>query len=125
MVCATQNQLKTTIEQLESTRIDNEEKVPTEEDKDTDQLPDYSIYDDDVNASMLRVLRNEEDEQEQVLNQETVATTNLPEIIEVSDDSSDEADLQVLQTIQPKMQSNTIQPQNLLQQTKPTPPYDL
>ena len=55
-----QNELKNTIEQLESTRIDNEEKNTSEE-KDTDQLPDYSTYDEDVNASILRVLRDEEE----------------------------------------------------------------
>ena len=54
-VTTEQNQLKNTIEQLESTRIDNEEKEIE------DQLPDYSMYGDDVNASMLRVLRDDED----------------------------------------------------------------
>ena len=58
------NELKDTIEQFESTRIDNEEKN-TSEDNDIDQLPDYSIYNDDVNASMLRVLRNEEGVEEE------------------------------------------------------------
>lgn len=47
-------QIKNTTEQLESTTIDNEEKTD-------DQLPDYSSYDDDVNASILKVLKNEED----------------------------------------------------------------
>jgi hypothetical protein len=63
------NELKTTIEQLESTRIDNEEKIPNEE-NDIDQLPDYSVYNDDVNASILRVLRNEEGGEEETVNQE-------------------------------------------------------
>ncbi|CAF3649762.1 unnamed protein product, partial [Rotaria sp. Silwood1] len=49
-----------------STRIDNDDK----EEKDNDQLPDYSIYDDNVNASILRVLRNEEDVEEETLNQD-------------------------------------------------------
>lgn len=55
--------------QLESTRIDQDERIPPEE-KDNDQLPDYSTYGDDVNASMLRVLRDEEDNGEQPLNQD-------------------------------------------------------
>jgi hypothetical protein len=68
--------LKNTIEQLESTRIDNEEKNTSEE-KDTDQLPDYSIYDDDVNASILRVLRNEEGVEEPTLNQQVRFTIKI------------------------------------------------
>ncbi len=60
IISTNQNELKNTIEQLESTRIDNEEKSTSEE-KDTDQLPDYSTYDEDVNASILRVLRDEEE----------------------------------------------------------------
>lgn len=68
--------MKNTIEQLESTRIDNEEKNTSEE-KDTDQLPDYSIYDDDVNASILRVLRNEEGVEEPTLNQQVRFTIKI------------------------------------------------
>lgn len=69
-ITSDQNELTNTIEQLESTRIiDHEEKTSNEE-KETDQLPDYSIYDDDVNASILRVLRNEEDIEEKTSNQE-------------------------------------------------------
>jgi len=71
VVSSNQNELTNTIEQLESTRIDHEEKIPNEE-KETDQLPDYSIYDDDVNASILRVLRNEEDIEEKTSNQEVI-----------------------------------------------------
>jgi len=71
IVSSNQNELKNTIEQLESTRIDNEEKI-LNDDKDIDQLPDYSIYDDDVNASMLRVLRNEEGSEEQTPNEEVI-----------------------------------------------------
>lgn len=63
--------MKTTIEQLESTRIDSEEKT-SNEDQNTDQLPDYSAYDDDVNASMLRVLKGEEGVEEQTTNQEVI-----------------------------------------------------
>jgi hypothetical protein len=109
-IATNSNQLTNTIEQLESTRIDNDDKVPTEE-KDIDQLPDYSIYDDDVNASMLRVLRNEEDDEEQTLNQETTTKTksDLPEIIEISDDSTDGVDVQVLQKIEPKAQNKPVQ----------------
>lgn len=59
VVSTNQDELKSTIGQLESTQIDAEEKNPNEQEE-TDQLPDYSIYDDDVNASMLKVLRNEE-----------------------------------------------------------------
>jgi hypothetical protein len=65
------NELKNTVEQLESTRIDSDETLPSDE-KETDQLPDYSIYDDDVNASMLRVLRNEEGIEEQASNQDVI-----------------------------------------------------
>ncbi|CAF4489051.1 unnamed protein product [Rotaria sp. Silwood1] len=107
---------KNSIEQLESTRIDNDDK----EEKDNDQLPDYSIYDDNVNASILRVLRNEEDVEEETLNQD-VTTKNSPIVIEVSDDSSDSTDLQIVQTIEPKIQKKTdqiqpiVQPQNLFQ----------
>lgn len=68
-VVTEQNHLKTTIEQFESTRIDNEEKEIN------DQLPDYSIYDDDVNASILRVLRNEEGTEETTTTTKT--TTNV------------------------------------------------
>jgi hypothetical protein len=70
-VSSNPNELKNTIEHLESTRIDNEEKMPNEE-KESDQLPDYSIYDDDVNASILRVLRNEEGVEEQTANKEVI-----------------------------------------------------
>ena len=67
VVSTNQSDLKNTIEQFESTRIDTEEKNSNEE-KETDQLPDYSIYDDDVNASILRVLRNEEGVEEPTSN---------------------------------------------------------
>ncbi|CAF0732357.1 unnamed protein product [Rotaria sordida] len=117
--------LRNFTEQLESTRIDNDDK----EEKDNDQLPDYSIYDDDVNASMLRVLRNEEDNPEEETLKQDVATNNSPIVIEVSDDSSDSADLQIVQTIEPKIPKKTdqlqppIQPQNMFQlytaQSKP------
>ena len=65
------NDLKNTIEQLESTRIENREEEKNEE-KETDQLPDYSSYNDDVNASMLRVLRNEEGTEEETKNQQVI-----------------------------------------------------
>jgi hypothetical protein len=67
-----QNQLKNTCEQLESTRIDSEDKLPSTEEKDDDQLPDYSIYDDDVNASILKVLKNEEGMEEQTLDRDVI-----------------------------------------------------
>lgn len=60
LISTEQNQLKTTIEQLESTRIDSEEKTTNEKKENDDQLPDYSAYGDDVNASILRVLKTEE-----------------------------------------------------------------
>lgn len=111
IIPSNENQIKTTTEQLESTRIDNDDKLPTEE-KESDQLPDYSIYDDDVNASMLRVLRNEDDEEEeQTLNQETKtkSTNTIIELIEISDDSIDNTDLPVVQTVEPKIQNKPVQ----------------
>ncbi len=72
IVSNNQNELKNTIEQLESTRIDNEEKN-TNQEKDMNQLPDYSIYDDDVNASILRVLRDEEGVEESTSNQQVIS----------------------------------------------------
>ncbi|CAF3370658.1 unnamed protein product [Rotaria socialis] len=95
--------------QFESTRLDQDEQIPAEE-KEDDQLPDYSVYDDDVNASMLRVLKDEEDGDEQRLNQEAT-TNNEPILIEVSDDSLDSQDLQIVQTIEPKTQKKPDQPQ--------------
>ena len=64
IVSTDQNSLKTTIEQLESTRIDSGEKASNEEKESDDQLPDYSVYGDDVNASILRVLKDEEGTEE-------------------------------------------------------------
>jgi hypothetical protein len=66
-----QNGLQNTTEPLESTRIDNDDKICTEE-KDSDQLPDYSVYDDDVNASILRVLRDEEPVEDETLTEEVI-----------------------------------------------------
>ncbi|CAF3990269.1 unnamed protein product [Rotaria magnacalcarata] len=100
---------KTFNEQFESTRLDQDEKPPVGE-KDDDQLPDYSVYGDDVNASMLRVLKDEEDGDEQRLNQEAT-TNNEPILIEVSDDSLDSQDLQIVQTIEPNTQKKPHQPQ--------------
>jgi len=76
---------------------------------------------------MLRVLRNEEGAEEQTSNQE-VTTKNSPVIIEVSDDSSDSTELQVVQTIEPKIQKKNDQlpptipsvPQPLMSQHQPT-----
>ena len=56
-------------EKLESTRIDQEEKLTSEE-KGSDQLPDYSVYDDEVNASILRVLRHEDGGEEDISDEE-------------------------------------------------------
>jgi hypothetical protein len=85
---------------LESTRLDQDDKLPSE-DKESDQLPDYSVYDDEVNASILRVLRHEDGVEEETRHQET-AEKNLPVLIEISDDSLDSDDLQILQTLLPK-----------------------
>ena len=87
-------------EHLESTRLDQDDKLPSE-DKESDQLPDYSIYDDEVNASILRVLRHEDGAEEETPEQETTAKKS-PTVIELSDDSLDSVDLQVLQTVLPK-----------------------
>jgi len=57
------------VKQLESTTIENH----NDED---DQLPDYSVYGDDVNASMLRVLREGEEEEEKGKEQ----TTNTQDV---------------------------------------------
>ncbi|UJR35975.1 hypothetical protein I4U23_028716 [Adineta vaga] len=121
-----------TTQLLESTRINNEEKVPVEEEKtadveekatdgeekDNNQLPDYSMYNDDVNASMLKVLRHEEDSEEQAISEDTTITTTTtasPIVIEVSDDSSESTDLQVVQTIQPSTQKKPVQVQPPIQ----------
>lgn len=90
------NNVDNTIEQLESTTIENND----------DQLPDYSVYNEDVNASMLRVLR--EDEEQKDTPNET--NKNSPIVIEVSDDSTDSNELQVLQTIEPKKSETTTNP---------------
>ncbi|CAF0825819.1 unnamed protein product [Adineta steineri] len=97
-VSSNQIELKTTTEQLESTRIDNNDKSSSIEEKTDDQLPDYSNYDDDVNASILKVLRDEEDSEEKTLDQDATIKKS-PSIIEISDDSSDSAEPEVLQTI--------------------------
>lgn len=68
IVSTDQNSLKTTIEKLESTKIDSEEKPSTDEKESDDQLPDYSAYDDDVNASIMRVLKDEEGTEETTTN---------------------------------------------------------
>ena len=84
-------QPESTGEPQASTPIDPEEK-------ESDQLPDYSFYDDDVNASILRVLRNEETNEES-----TQKIEHPPVIIEISDDSSDGTDVQLVQAIEQRI----------------------
>ncbi|CAF0831355.1 unnamed protein product [Adineta ricciae] len=99
--------ITTATAQLQSTHIDNNEKASDTEEKDDDQVPDYSTYNDDVNTSMLKVLRQEENTDEQTTNDATTKNTSSmpakdsPIVIEVSDDSSESTDLQVLQSIKP------------------------
>ena len=46
------------------------------DEKETDQLPDYSFYDDNVNASILRVLRNDETNEEPTTNNHQVTPSD-------------------------------------------------
>jgi hypothetical protein len=70
MICTTNN------EHVEA-RNDRALTNGDDNNNDHDQLPDYSFYDDDVNASILRVLRHEEDDADNETNIEQQVSNKI------------------------------------------------
>ena len=54
------NQKKSSDEFSEAARLDRDERFAPFDDKESEDLLDYSVYDDQVNRSILRVLCDEE-----------------------------------------------------------------